>query len=142
MKKLIFLLVLCSGVSPLWSQQGNEPVYVNIWFLGDYICEYATNGAKDEDIKSLESFITNGRMYFVCKGMAVTDGYLKTGSKIIISENYKITGIYQGIQKDHVNSTDIFVVSGFAEPGKITITNIFLDDQSYGKWADTVKFAE
>jgi hypothetical protein len=134
-------LVLCSGVLPLWSQQSNEPMYINIWLLGDYVCEYATNSVSD-DLKPFEPFIINGRMYFVCWGMAVTEGNLKTGSEINISDNYKITGIYQGGQKDYVNSTEFFIVSGFAESGKITITNVFLDEQSFGKWAETVKFAE
>jgi hypothetical protein len=33
-------------------------------------------------------------------------------------------------------------VSGFAEPGKITVTHVFSDEESFNKWAGTVKFAE
>jgi hypothetical protein len=137
MKRLIFLLVLCSGVLPLWSQQSNEPVYVACDI--DYIYEFADTGST---VKNIMSFVKSGRLYFTNLALPAQEGYLYSGFEFILSYSY-ITFVkakYAGDKKDYVNN--LVAVSGFAELGKITITDVFLDEQSFEKWAETAKQQE
>jgi hypothetical protein len=142
MKKMLILMVLLDCAVLAFSQQ-NKPVYVNdLFFAGVYACEFAENGVADEAMKAVEPFVKNGRLYFLSAGLPVTSGNLRPAFKFILSDNHKIQGEYNGRQTDYVNSTDAVAVAGFAEKGKIIITNVFLDAESLEKWADTVKLAE
>jgi hypothetical protein len=139
----MFLLAFCFCTALAFSQQADEPVYVNIWFLGDFVCEYAENGISSEDMKSLQPFLQKDqKLYFVCFGLPLKTGNLRSGFELVLAEGRNVLGIYRGTQRDYVNSTDPVIIAGFAEPRKITITQVFLDEESFEKWTETVKFAE
>jgi hypothetical protein len=143
MKKLPLLLLLLVSASPAFSQRADEPVYVITWFLGDIVCEYAENGLKDQDIATIiKPYIVSGKFYFVSLALPVKNGDLKPGFEFALSESRDTLGVYEGTQKIFINSPETVVVSGFAEPGKITVTGVFSDEESFNKWAGTVKFAE
>jgi hypothetical protein len=143
MKKYVFLLVACFCTALAFSQQTDDPVYVNIWFLGDFACEYAENGIRNEDMKSLQPFIQKDqKLYFVCFGLPLKSGNLRSGFELVLAEGRNIMGIYNGTQRDYVNSTDPVIIVGFAEPRKITVTQVFSDEESFEKWAETIKIAE
>ena len=142
MKKITAVLV-CAGLAAAFAQQPAEPepVYVNGIFIGAYACEFAENGAKDPEIKELEPFIKNGRLYFLGVGQPISKGNLKTGFEFLLSESHKIHGIYNGKQTDAINSTEWFGVAGYAEKGKVVITHFFFDEAAIDTWSKNVKLA-
>jgi hypothetical protein len=138
-KKLLPLVFLFGCVSLALSQQ-NEPVYVNGLLAGPFICEFAENGI-NENTRELEPFVQNGRVYFLCAGIPANSGNLRRGFEFILSDTRKTKGVYQGDQKNFIDSNVAVAVAGFAEAGKITVTNVFPDNDSVEKWVANVKLA-
>jgi hypothetical protein len=136
-------MALLDCVIPAFSQQSQEPVYTYgpFWY-GGFVCEFAENGTRNEEMEDYEPFVQNGKLYFIAIAQPKSNGKLRDGFEFILSEDYRTSGVYKGRQTNQVNSADTVFVAGFAEKGKITITNIFPDDESLEKWADTVKLAE
>jgi hypothetical protein len=141
MRKIAVLFLLSTYVTLGFSQQNNEPVYVNGLFLGPYVCGFAENNLAYEYMKELEPFIKNRRLYFLCAGIPVNSGNLKPGVEFALSEAHSVLAKYQGTRTDFVNSDHALLVAGFAEIGKITVTDVFLDEKALEQWAATVKFA-
>jgi hypothetical protein len=93
-------------------------------------CEYAEKGfAADENI---ELYLQNNRFYFITLGYPTKAGNLKQGFEFQLSKSHKTTGKYSGKQTDSVNDT--VIVLGFAEVGKIIITDVFSGDDTYEEW--------
>jgi len=144
-KKLLSVSILFLCAAFVSGQQSGEPVYIINYVVGLYdVCEFAENGTKNEEMKEFEPYINNGKIYFVSLGLPASTGKLRPGFEFMLSDTYKITGVYKGSQTDSVDSTAVVAVAGFAEPGRITITNVFtdIDGEEYNKWAASVKFAQ
>ncbi|MDR1909486.1 MAG: hypothetical protein LBQ35_06190 [Spirochaetaceae bacterium] len=142
MKKALFLsALLCCGAA-LFAQQDNEPVYVNHFLVGPYVCEFAENGMENEEMKELEPFIRNGRLYFLSPALPAEDGNLRPGVQFILSPEHTVFGVYQGRQTEYVSSdTGHLFVAGFAEAGRIIVTHVFPDNESLENWVQTARLA-
>jgi hypothetical protein len=132
-------------VTQVQAQNQSPPTYYLADCGGGVIaCEFAENGLNgllsDDDIfKEFEPYIQNGRFYFIGMGGPVESGPLNNGFKLFLSEIHNTFGVYQGSQKDTVDG-DVWVVVGYAEHGKVSITNVFpLESESFEAWTKTVK---
>ena len=146
MKKMLILMILFDCAVLALSQQNQEPVYVGT--EGPSVSEFAENGTELEEMKYLEPYIQNGKLYFICIALPVNSGNLKPGFEFILSDTHKTKGIYGGSQTNFIPSksspyyTKDLWVAGFAETGIITVTDVFLNEQALKKWLVTVKLAE
>jgi hypothetical protein len=116
------------------SKSNNDVTYLAHWVIGPYICAYAEKGIFEE-IKSLEPYLKNKKIYFITYGYPLNVGNLQKGFEFQLAAEYEITGKYSGKQTDAVEGK--VIVAGFAEVGKITITNVFFDEDSLEKWVTT-----
>jgi hypothetical protein len=106
--------------------------------LGSYVCEYAENGTKKAEMKDLIPYITDGKFFFVCLAAPVKAGNLSRGFEFSLSNvEQHIKGKYNGSRTDSIQNQRI--VAGYAEKGKITITDVFIDDKQFEQWSKTVK---
>jgi hypothetical protein len=105
---------------------------------GSDICEFAENGTIGERVSP---FVHDGKLYFVCRATPANNGRLGKGFEFILSERHKTLGKYRGKQKVAMTSEIQAFVVGFAEAGKITITDVFINDDETLEWMKNAKFA-
>jgi hypothetical protein len=127
--------------------QGREPVYVNNFAAGPFICEFAVNGARQEQfIQQLTPYIQDGRVYFVCWAFPISSGSLRSGFEFNLDledefiSSPRIKAVYRGSQSDDCNN-ELCLVAGYAERGTIIITHAFFDTDKANEWGKTVRLA-
>jgi hypothetical protein len=146
MKKSLFLIALVNCALAAFAQQSGEPVYLGV--DGVVVCEFAENGTKTPGMEPLETYLQDGKLYFVCTAFPVESGRLKPGFEFTLSDERQTKAVYQGQQTSFISSRnspyfpDNLWVAGFSESGSITVTNVFLSDDTLKKWLVTVKLAD
>jgi hypothetical protein len=140
LKIVLFILgifVLFSLFGLFACQPKIDPVYISNLY-GESICEFAENGTIDEKVSS---FVQDGKLYFLSLAIPAGGGNLGKDFEFILSEKHETLGKYKGKQKDTVEPETFVFAAGFAEAGKITITDVFFDDETLKTWSTNVKLA-
>jgi hypothetical protein len=157
MKKIMAVCMLFVLTPLLFGQQNDEPVYVIYNDMIIFAIEYAKNTISKNDLKKIEPYLRNGRLYFASSAWPLAAGNLSPGFKFEIGEQFKdipafmklkppgpYTAVYSGGQKDKMDPSSPVFIAGFAEKGKITATRVFSfsDTTALQQWAATVKIAK
>jgi hypothetical protein len=142
MKRIVFVSIFCFITFALLAQSNKEPVYISNLFVGPYICEFAANGTENKEMKDFIPYIFDGKLYFFCRATPAKSGNLRPGFEFYLANDVKsIKGKYQGNKTDYISSEMNFIpIAGYAEKGKITVTQVFLDEQSLEQWSKTIKY--
>jgi hypothetical protein len=146
MKKTLILMVLLDCAFFAFSQQNQEPVYVGL--DGVVVCEFAENGTKNAGMETLDPFIQEGKLYFICTAFPIEGGNLKPGFEFTLSDERQIKAVYSGQQTFFVSPRfspyfpENLWVAGFSENGAVTVTDVFLTEAAFQKWLVTVKLAD
>ena len=133
MKKILFCLLAASilVLSPIsLVAQRSEPVYFINLFAGPNICEFAVDGPRRELIREVEPFVQNGRLYFACAALPISNGNLRSGFEFNLDweqDALRIKALYQGQPRGSL-PPEVAIevnVAGYAERGSIIITHVF-----------------